>query len=240
MRQAAWIYRKYPRLVLPLLGLIILAACAPVPPTIDVVLPTAMVEVVPTPTQAQSLVTQEPSPTQSEPGPTASEPAAAPALSCTSPAELTPSMTEGPFYTPGSPERTSLLEPDTPGTPLTISGYVLTPDCTPIAGAWLDFWQTDGEGVYDNAGFKLRGHQFTGADGSYRLETVLPGEYPGRTAHIHVKVQAPNGPVLTSQLFFPGAAGNASDSIFSEQLLVEMSEGTGGLQGIFNFILEAP
>lgn len=49
--------------------------------------------------------------------------------------------------------------------------------------------------------------------------TVNPGLYPGRTEHIHVKVQAPGGPVLTSQLFFPNAAGNTSDVMFNRALL---------------------
>jgi protocatechuate 3,4-dioxygenase beta subunit len=149
-------------------------------------------------------------------------------------------MTEGPYYKPDSPERTSLLEAGTPGTPLVLTGYVLTQDCQPVANAWLDFWQTDGAGEYDNAGYKMRGHQFTDESGRYSLETVVPGVYPGRTAHIHVKVQAPDGPVLTSQLFFPGVAENESDSIFSPQLLVALQGEGGQVSGTFDFVVETP
>ena len=53
------------------------------------------------------------------------------------------SQTEGPFYKPNSPERTSLSEPGISGTPLTVTGYVLTTTCQPIAHALLDFWQAD-------------------------------------------------------------------------------------------------
>ncbi|HZW02643.1 MAG TPA: hypothetical protein VFF68_01850, partial [Anaerolineaceae bacterium] len=113
-----------------------------------------------------------------------------------------------------------------------------TTDCQPVAGAWLDFWQTDAAGQYDNAGYRLRGHQLTDENGRFELETVLPGEYPGRTMHIHVKVQPPNGDVLTTQLFFPGAAGNQTDRIFAEELLVELTETADGLRGDFNFIVE--
>jgi len=60
-----------------------------------------------------------------------------------------------------------------------------------VGGALLDFWQADAAGDYDNTGFRLRGHQFSGADGRFRLATVVPGLYPGRTRHIHVKVQRP-------------------------------------------------
>src|SRR5215210_7521587 len=112
------------------------------------------------------------------------------AAACT-PGTMTPSQTEGPYYKAGAPERTSLLEPGMAGTPLTITGYVMTPDCQPVASAWLDFWQADGNGAYDNRGYTLRGHQYTDADGRFVLQTVVPGEYPGRTGHIHVKVQAP-------------------------------------------------
>ncbi len=243
MQPAGRIYRKYLRLLPLLLGWLALAACTPASPTEGAALPTATVEIASAPPQASSTAASEQTPTDQEPAPvqpTEADPADSTALACASPVEATPPMTEGPFYIPGSPERTSLLEEGMSGTPLTVSGYVLNQDCEPIPGAWLDFWQTDAQGDYDNAGYRLRGHQFTGADGSYRLETVLPGEYPGRTVHIHVKVQAPGGPILTTQLFFPGTAGNASDAIFSEKLLVDMQEGNDGLQATFNFVLEAP
>jgi len=161
-------------------------------------------------------------------------------LDCIPPTALTPAMTEGPYYMEGSPERTSFLEDDPDGTRILIQGYVLTQDCEPVPGAWLDFWQTNHLGEYDNAGYVMRGHQFTDEAGRYRLETVIPGEYPGRTAHIHVKVQAPGGPVLTSQLFIPGAPGNESDRIFSEALLLAISESADGLEGAFNFVVAAP
>ena len=99
------------------------------------------------------------------------------------------------------------------GERLIVTGYVLDQDCKPVAGALLDFWQADGEGVYDNEGYRLRGRQYTDAEGRYRLETVIPGEYPGRTEHIHVKAQAPGGRVLTTQLYFPASpltSGTAS------------------------------
>ena len=85
-----------------------------------------------------------------------------------------------------------------PGTRIVVEGSVLTTDCRPMPQALVDFWQADDRGQYDNAGYRLRGHQFTDDTGHYRLETIVPGLYPGRTRHIHVKVQAPNQPVLTT------------------------------------------
>jgi protocatechuate 3,4-dioxygenase beta subunit len=149
---------------------------------------------------------------------------------------ITPSTTEGPYYKAGSPERASLLESGFPGDELVLTGYVYDRECKPIAGAWIDFWQTDGEGNYDNSGYKGRGHQFTDSAGAYRLETVLPGLYPGRTRHIHVKVRGlEGGPTLTSQIYFPGEAQNNDDSIFDPALLANIA--ADGENGTFNFVL---
>ncbi len=184
-----------------------------------------------TPSQAAEATLPTPYPAVTD------QPSSQPSLACTSPATLTPSLTEGPYFKAGSPERTSLLEAGMPGTKLIITGYVLTPDCQPIAGALLDFWQADSQGNYDNSGFTLRGHQFTDASGRYQLETVVPGLYPGRTEHIHFKVQAPGGPVLTSQLFFPDQAANQSDSIFDPSLVLPVQPASDGLTATFNFVV---
>jgi protocatechuate 3,4-dioxygenase beta subunit len=149
----------------------------------------------------------------------------------------TPSQTEGPYFTPNSPERASLVDAGIRGTLLTVSGQVLSTSCEPLPGALLDFWQADPGGQYDNSGYKLRGHQFTGADGRFELQTVVPGVYPGRTRHIHVKVQAPGGRVLTTQLYFPGEAGNSRDRIYSPRLAMAVAGDGDAQRGLFNFVL---
>lgn len=149
--------------------------------------------------------------------------------------DVTVAQTEGPYYTPNTPQRTSFLEAGITGTPLLVAGYVLSTDCRPIPQALVDFWHCDDAGIYDNAGYRLRGHQFTDDNGLYMLETILPGLYPGRTRHIHVKVQAPNQPVLTTQLYFPNEPANASDGIYNPALEVEMSDAQ---MGTFNFVLD--
>ncbi len=169
--------------------------------------------------------------------PTQVSQAVAPAINCNSPATLTPSMTEGPYYKAGSPERSSLYTQGMAGTKLILTGYVLTSDCKPIAHALLDFWQADAKGVYDNTGYTLRGHQFTDDSGRYQLSTVVPGLYPGRTEHIHVKVQAPNGPIITTQLFFPGVVQNQNDSIFDPKLLITTQNTSEGIAATYNFVV---
>jgi len=133
---------------------------------------------------------------------------------------LTPAAAEGKSYLPNTPERAVLREAGMAGAPLRLSGYVLGPDCAPIPGAWLDFWQADADGVYGTGSFRLRGHQFTDADGRYTLETILPGAASGRAPRLYVKVQAPGGPVLTTQLFFPDDPANANDAEFQPALVV--------------------
>ncbi len=153
----------------------------------------------------------------------------------------TPEQTAGPFYTPDSPERASLQEEGLPGTRLVVRGQVLSTGCQPVPGALLDFWQADDAGAYDNVGYTLRGHQFAGEDGRFELETIVPGLYPGRTRHIHVRAQAPDGPVLTTQLYFPDEAANERDGLFDSALLVafEESEGGDGRLARFDFVLDA-
>lgn len=146
---------------------------------------------------------------------------------------------EGPYFTPNSPERTSLLEDGLPGTRLTVTGYVYSSACAPVERALIEFWQADDAGVYDNEGYRLRGHQFTDEDGRYELTTIVPGLYPGRTRHIHVKVQAADGPELTTQLYFPDEPDNARDGIFDPSLVIDLvDDGERDQIGFFTFVVE--
>jgi len=151
----------------------------------------------------------------------------------------TVSLTEGPYYTPNTPERSTLYEDGMAGIKLTLVGYVYDTNCQPVANAWLDFWQADANGVYDNSGYTLRGHQYTDANGRYELVTVIPGLYPGRTEHIHFKVQAPGGQIITSQLFFPGVTQNDEDGIYDASLLIVLQQSSDGMSGQFNFVVPA-
>lgn len=112
------------------------------------------------------------------------------------PCRPTPTDMEGPFYTPGAPVREST------GSGLVIRGRLLgAPDCKPLPGGRIEWWQTDRQGRYDDA---HRGSQTVGSDGTYRFSTVFPGVYPGRPAHIHFKVFAPGHRPLTTQLYLRG------------------------------------
>lgn len=151
--------------------------------------------------------------------------------------EPTPKQIEGPYFKTESPERLSLIDTDISGTRLVLEGRVLSTDCKPIAAALLDFWQADDMGRYDLAGYRLRGHQFSDDRGRFRLETIVPGRYPYRTPHIHVKVQAPHERVLTTQLYFPGELQNERDFLFDPRLLMVVAETDFGMSGHFDFVL---
>ena len=149
---------------------------------------------------------------------------------------LTEAQTAGPFFKTSTPLRASLVEPGSKAPRLVVTGQVLSARCAPVANALLDFWHADEDGEYDNAGFRYRGHQFTDAQGRYRLATIVPAEYPGRARHIHVKVQAPGKRVLTTQLYFPGDPGNAKDGLYERGLEMRLAKAA---EGIFDFVVEA-
>jgi len=148
----------------------------------------------------------------------------APTPACDDGDEPTPEQTAGPFYIPSSPRRSLLRESGIIGTPVTLAGYVLSTSCRPIPNALVDLWHADDAGRYDLDGYNLRGHQFTDAQGHYVFETIVPGLYPGRTRHFHIRYQAPNRPVLTTQLYFPGESANAADRLFMPELVVQVTD----------------
>ena len=152
--------------------------------------------------------------------------------------KLTPAHGAGPNYKPGAPERASLLEPGIRGNKLVVTGRVLDQDCLPVAGALLDYWQADGEGHYDEVGYRLRGRQYTDAEGRYRLETVVPGGYGGRTPHIHIKAQAPNRPAISTELLFPRGPDDQRGPNYDPDLVVAVEATAEGQAAAFDFVLD--
>lgn len=155
----------------------------------------------------------------------------------------TEAFAEGPFYTPNTPVKTNFLEADHSGFELHLRGKVFDTECRPMPGAVIDFWHVDQYAEYDNVAFRYRGHQFTKEDGSYDLLTLHPQPYDlqgiWRTAHLHLKLQAPDTDLLTTQLYFPRyAEENQRDGGYMESLEVEViSETEQRLEAIFNFVL---
>ena len=162
----------------------------------------------------------------------------APTPQCHDGDEATVRQTEGPYFKPSSPQRADLVEPATKGRLVEINGQVLTRSCQPVEGALVDLWHADERGEYDTGGYRYRGHLFTDGEGRYRFRTILPALYPGRTRHYHVKVQAPERPVLTTQLYFPDEPANRRDGLFRRELVMRIAEASGGLAAHFDFVLD--
>ena len=150
---------------------------------------------------------------------------------------------EGPFYKPGAPVRSVLLEKGMAGTPLTVTGRVFDTHGRPLKGALLDVWQADHTGSYDNTGFLLRGKLYTDDEGRYTLRTVKPLYYgePGdmRPAHIHVKASFEKSPILTTELYFKGDPWIHRDAGARPSLIMSPRRESEGLVAKFDFVIKA-
>jgi len=164
------------------------------------------------------------------------------ATQCTA-GTLTSPQQEGPFYTPVTPQRRDIRDPLIDTNVLVVVGRVVDVQCRPIAGAVLDFWQTDHAGRYDQESYRYRGHQYTDAEGRFELTTVRPTAYTAmnifRTPHIHVKVQGARTALLTTQLYLPDAEEtNARDGGYDPSLALRyVGRDDTSSRAAFDFVL---
>src|SRR4051812_5855964 len=105
-----------------------------------------------------------------------------------------PEMTEGPYFVDEKLNRSDIRTDPTdgttkPGVPLALTfavGQAGTNACSPLAGATVDVWHCDAQGVYSDVtdsaiGFNtvgkkfLRGSQVTDARGTATFTTIYPG-----------------------------------------------------------------
>jgi hydroxyquinol 1,2-dioxygenase len=161
-------------------------------------------------------------------------------------AEATPNTVLGPFHIDGSPPVPfgADMSEGVAGTPLFVHGTVRDLSGAPVAGAVLDVWQADADGMYeaqlevDEA--RLRAKYAAHEDGSYCIRTVAPLGYtipldgpvgeligataisPFRPAHVHVLINVPGYEPLITHLFQEGAEYLDSDVVFGtkEELVV--------------------
>ena len=143
------------------------------------------------------------------------------------PRGATPNTARGPFYRPDAPryEAGASISLDGVGEPLAVSGTVRDLDGLPIAGAIVETWQANSEGLYENQqpdgqpDFNLRGSFATGRDGRFRYATIKPSGYgvPGdgpvgellgrigypllRPAHIGFVVSADGFETITTHVY---------------------------------------
>ena len=155
--------------------------------------------------------------------------------------KLTESDMLGPFYKEGAPFKQTLGEGVKEGERLIITGKVTDTRCQPIKNAVLDIWQANSTGKYDNEGFTLRGKINTDNDGNYVIDTIVPKEYAAgdinRPGHIHLKVGAPNQPILTTQLYFEGDP-YLTDREDKSLIMKVTDDKNGTKKANFDFVIE--
>ena len=151
----------------------------------------------------------------------------------------TESTVFGPFYREGAPELPmgATISQDGRGEPAVVTGQVRSTNGTPIAGALLDVWETDENGLYEQQDpeqpdMNLRGKFRTDHEGRYFFVGIKPVSYaiaddgpvgqllralsrhPFRPAHIHLLVSADGFMSVTTHLFVKGDPYLDSDAVF--------------------------
>lgn len=167
------------------------------------------------------------------------------------PTAATEATVQGPFYWVGAPEKElgSNIAQGVPGEPAYYSGRVTDTTGAPIAGALLDVWSGDGEGVYDmqyegQTEMLARGRFRTDAQGRYSFWSIRPSFYPipmdgpvggmlqrmarneNRPGHIHFKVSAPEHLEVTTHIFVANSPYLDTDPVFGmrDSLVVEFKQ----------------
>ena len=137
----------------------------------------------------------------------------------------TESTVFGPFYREGAPELPmgATISQDGRGEPAVVTGQVRSTNGTPIAGALLDVWETDENGLYEQQDpeqpdMNLRGKFRTDHEGRYFFVSIKPVSYAipddgpvgqllralsrhhFRPAHIHLLVSADGFMSVTTHL----------------------------------------
>jgi len=125
----------------------------------------------------------------------------------------------GPFYRPGAPFKTDLVQAGTKGELLHFSGTVFGKDGkTPVKEALVEIWHCDETGTYDNTSdnYVYRASAKTSSDGKYHFKTIMPVPYAAgqtltRPAHIHMRISANGVQDLITQVYFKGDKYIAGD-----------------------------
>ena len=159
------------------------------------------------------------------------------APSCSGARTPTP-RTNDEYYKPNAPERSSVRGPEARGAPLRVSGFVIGLRCGVIKDARLEFWQADAHGVYDMAGFTLRGTVHTSDKGAYVFDTIMPGPAAYHVRCLHVRVTPPGHQPLLTSLYFPDDPARTADPLFNPALVVKPVVSASGQAVAFDVVFD--
>ncbi|WP_027210746.1 intradiol ring-cleavage dioxygenase [Burkholderia sp. WSM2232] len=145
----------------------------------------------------------------------------------------------GPFFVDNAPayRNGDDIANGAAGEPCFVSGHVRGPEGEPIAGARIEIWQADADGLYDvqrlnDAQQRARGVLHSMPDGRYFFRSIVPtpypiphdgpvglmlsalGRHPWRPAHLHFMVTAPGYERLVTHVFREGDPYLDGDAVF--------------------------
>ena len=161
------------------------------------------------------------------------------AMNQAKPAQCTEATVFGPFFVEGAPhyDNGGDVANGASGEPCDVGGTVRDIEGHPIAGARIDVWQADSEGLYDVQHSELdrlqgRGVLHSDEEGAYCFRSVLPVAYPiptngpvgtlleatrrhpWRPAHLHFRIVAPGYHTLVTHVFREDDPWLDSDAVF--------------------------
>lgn len=160
----------------------------------------------------------------------------------------------GPFFLKTAPriENGGDVAGGAPGQPCWVEGSVRDTDGKPVAGARIEIWEADAEGLYDvqygDSRVAGRAHLFSDENGEFRFWALTPTAYPipddgpvgelldathrspMRAPHLHFMVSAPGRRTLVTHIFVAGGDHLDSDSVFGvkESLIKRFQEQPAG------------
>ncbi|MXG89280.1 dioxygenase family protein [Nocardioides flavescens] len=169
-------------------------------------------------------------------------------------ADATEATVWGPFFVDGSPEIElgGDMSFGAVGQPCWVEGTVSDTEGNPVAGALVEVWEADDEGLYDvqydDDRTSARAHFRTADDGSYRFWAITPTPYPiphdgpvgqmlaavgrspYRASHLHFLIREPGFRELVTHIFVAGDELLDHDSVFGvkDSLVKEFLEQPAG------------
>jgi hydroxyquinol 1,2-dioxygenase len=165
-------------------------------------------------------------------------------------ANATEATVWGPFFVEGSPEIPlgGDMSFGAAGQPCWVEGTVTDTDGKPLAGALVEVWEADEDGLYDvqytDDRTSARAHFRTDENGAYRFWGITPTPYPiphdgpvgkmleavgrspYRASHLHFLVRVPGYRELVTHIFVAGDELLDKDSVFGvkDSLVKEFAE----------------
>ena len=139
------------------------------------------------------------------------------------------SQTVGPYFRIGliyGEAQNDLVQEQTSGERIKITGLVLDGDGEPIPDAMIEIWQPDANGIYNHPVDELHkqadphfrgfGRAENRKGGVYEFKTIKPGSRDGQAPYINVRLFS-RGMLMhaVTRLYFDDEPANANDSVLN-------------------------